>query len=157
MNYNLMNHKRILPALLALFLFVNCAAGGREKPQTGLDLRTLTIERAGGGKVNLEAEIARTDEERSAGLMFRKALPGGRGMLFVFDRDQVLSFWMKNTLIPLSIAFISYDGTIQEIRDMYPQDLSSVHSSRSVRYALEVPQGWFAESGIKAGDLVTGL
>jgi uncharacterized membrane protein (UPF0127 family) len=86
--------------------------------------------------------------------MNRKTLAEGRGMLFIFDRDQSLSFWMKNTLIPLSIAFISKDGRILEIRDMRPLDETPVRSSRSARYALEVPQGWFGRAGIKAGDTV---
>ena len=99
-------------------------------------------------------EIARTDEERAKGLMYRKQLPDGEGMLFVFDRDQQLSFWMKNTVIPLSIAFIASDGHIIEIKDMQPNDLNSVKSSRSVRYALEVPQGWFGRVNVNAGDTV---
>jgi len=98
--------------------------------------------------------LASTDEERAQGLMFRKQLPDGQGMLFVFDRDQPLSFWMKNTVIPLSIAFIASDGRILEIKDMQPNDLSSVKSSRSARYALEVPQGWFGRVNVKAGDVV---
>jgi uncharacterized membrane protein (UPF0127 family) len=84
--------------------------------------------------------------------MFRRELAAGAGMLFIFEDDQVRSFWMKNTFIPLSIAYILYDGTIVDIRDMRPGDLSPVHSSRSARYALEVPQGWFASAGIRPGD-----
>jgi uncharacterized membrane protein (UPF0127 family) len=87
--------------------------------------------------------------------MNRKTLEDGRGMLFIFDRDQIMSFWMKNTLIPLSIAFISKDGRILEIRDMEPLNETPVRSSRSARYALEAPQGWFDRAGIKAGDTVT--
>jgi len=75
-------------------------------------------------------------------------------MIFVFERDEQLSFWMKNTVIPLSIAFIASDGRITEIKDMRPLDLSAVKSSRSVRYALEAPQGWFSRAGVKAGDVV---
>jgi uncharacterized membrane protein (UPF0127 family) len=103
----------------------------------------------------LKAEIARTDDERSTGLMYRKNLPDGEGMLFIFDRDQVLSFWMKNTLIPLSIAFIAQDGRILEIRDMQSQSLNTIKSSRSARYALEVPQGWFGKVGVGPGDRLT--
>jgi uncharacterized membrane protein (UPF0127 family) len=73
-------------------------------------------------------------------------------MLFVFERDQILSFWMKNTYIPLSIAFIAGDGRIAEIHDMEPLSLASVRSSRSCRYALEVPLGWFARAKINVGD-----
>ena len=130
----------------------NSAARGNDgKPQTGLETKTIGIT-SGNGQITVEAELARTETERNTGLMFRTELVDGKGMLFIFDRDEVLSFWMKNTIIPLSIAYISYDGTIIDIRDMYPNDTTSVSSSRSVRYALEVPQNWFARVGIKAGD-----
>jgi uncharacterized membrane protein (UPF0127 family) len=75
-------------------------------------------------------------------------------MLFIYERDQILSFWMKNTLIPLSIAFISRDGRILEIRDMQPQSLATVKSSRSARYALEAPLGWFTRANIAPGCMV---
>jgi uncharacterized membrane protein (UPF0127 family) len=114
----------------------------------------IPIERDGQRVAVVKAEIARTQEERARGLMYRKELPDGEGMLFVFERDQIASFWMKNTYIPLSIAYITSDGRIVEIRDMYPHDESSVMSSRSVRYALEVPQNWFSRVGIKTGDVV---
>jgi uncharacterized membrane protein (UPF0127 family) len=73
-------------------------------------------------------------------------------MLFVFERDQILSFWMKDTLIPLSIAYISHGGQILEIHDMKPLNQTPIYSSRSARYALEVPQGWFTKAGINLGD-----
>jgi len=149
-----------------LFVFAalavcSCAAQSAEsgsssqsnKPQTGLKTTAITI--AGSkGQVKVEVELARTEAEQAKGLMFRTELEDGKGMLFVFDKDEVRSFWMKNTLIPLSIAYIAYDGTIIDIRDMHPHDTSSVHSSRSVRYALEVPQGWFGRVGVSAGDKV---
>ena len=116
-----------------------------------LKTATLVIE-GESGAVHITAEIAKTNDERSRGLMFRKKLPDGKGMLFVFERDQQLSFWMKNTLIPLSIAFISSDGRIMEIKDMQPLSENTVQSSRSVRYALEAPQGWFSRAGVQAGD-----
>jgi uncharacterized membrane protein (UPF0127 family) len=119
-----------------------------------LETAVLSIARADSTPVEITVEIARTEEERSQGLMHRKKLPDGEGMIFVFDRDQQLSFWMKNTVIPLSIAFIASDGRIIEIRDMRPLDLSAIQSSRSVRYALEAPQGWFDRAGIKPGDVV---
>jgi uncharacterized membrane protein (UPF0127 family) len=118
------------------------------------DQGTLTISRAGGEPVQMTVEVARTNTERAQGLMHRKSLDEGRGMLFVFDRDQILSFWMKNTSIPLSIAFIARDGRILEIRDMRPLDESSVRSGRSARYALEAPRGWFSRAGIAPGDQV---
>jgi len=104
------------------------------------------------GKVTVKAEIAVTDAQRQQGLMYRKTLKDGEGMLFVFQNDQILSFWMKNTLVPLSIAYIAYDGRILEIYDMQPGNLDPVRSSRSVRYALEVPQGWFSRAGLGVGD-----
>jgi uncharacterized membrane protein (UPF0127 family) len=144
----------------ALLLVPGCAlrnraasSAGGGKPQTGLSTAVITINSAA-GPVQVEAELARTEAERTTGLMFRTSLEDGRGMLFIFDRDEVLSFWMKNTLIPLSIAYIAYDGTITDIRDMYPGDLRGVGSSRSVRYALEAPQGWFGRAGIRTGDRV---
>jgi uncharacterized membrane protein (UPF0127 family) len=118
-----------------------------------LKIAELTLETAGGGApVRLRAELARTETERARGLMYRTSLPDGEGMLFVFERDQVLSFWMKDTLIPLSIAFISYDGRLLEIYDMHVRDVTPVNSRRAVRYALEVPRGWFERAGIAVGD-----
>ncbi|MDR1107498.1 MAG: DUF192 domain-containing protein [Spirochaetaceae bacterium] len=137
--------------LLAFIGQVHCTPGEKR-----LETVELTLETAGGARVRLQAEIAQTEAERARGLMHRPSLPDGEGMLFVFERDQILSFWMKDTLVPLSIAFISYDGRIREIYDMKPQDISSVNSRRSVRYALEVPQGWFTRAGIRVGDRLTG-
>ena len=119
-----------------------------------LETAVLTITRAGSTSVEITVEIARTDEEKARGLMHRKELPDGKGMIFVYDRDQEMSFWMENTVIPLSIAFIASDGRIVEIKDMRPLDRSSVRSSRMVRYALETPQGWFERAGVQAGDVI---
>jgi uncharacterized membrane protein (UPF0127 family) len=123
------------------------------KPQKKLAVVEFTIERAADAPVPVLAEIARTEAERETGLMFRKSLADGEGMLFVFEKDQMLSFWMKNTLLPLSIAYIGYNGRILEIHDMKPRDLTPIHSSRSARYALEVPQGWFERVNITTGDV----
>jgi len=119
-----------------------------------LPVEVITIERDGLIIASVKAEIASTEEERAQGLMFRENLPDGEGMLFIFDRDQILSFWMKNTYIPLSIAYIAHDGRIIDIKNMYPNDETPVPSSRSVRYALEVPQNWFTRTGVKEGDVV---
>jgi uncharacterized membrane protein (UPF0127 family) len=153
-----MNSKLLRLVFLSLVL-AGCGvrgekAGGTEitKPQAVLETRIISIHTASGAAVPIEAELARTAREKQAGLMFRKELADGKGMLFVFENDEVQSFWMKNTLIPLSIAFILYDGTILEVKDLYPQDLGPVHSSRSVRYALETPRGWFSRAGVTAGD-----
>jgi uncharacterized membrane protein (UPF0127 family) len=133
-----------------IFLCGRVLAGCDAPPETG----EFLIVRAGLEPVAIRAELARTAARRSQGLMNRRSLQDGRGMLFVFDRDQILSFWMKDTLIPLSIAFIASDGRILEIRDMEPLDLTSVSSSRSARYALEVPQGWFGRAGVRIGDVL---
>lgn len=144
-----MTSKHFFCGFFALLFFsaASCTAQRAQK----LDSHDLTLE-GQNGRVSIKTEIARTDEERSIGLMYRKQLADGQGMLFVFDRDDMLSFWMKNTLIPLSIAFISSDGRIVEIKDMVPGSLDPVRASRSVRYALEVPQGWFVRAGIAVGD-----
>jgi uncharacterized membrane protein (UPF0127 family) len=143
-----------ITSFAAIFSLVNCAA----KPSKSLDIiknfktRELLIERSAAPPVRLNVELALSEEEQSQGLMYRESLSDGQGMLFVFDRDKLASFWMKNTIIPLSIAYINSDGSILEIHDMRPEDLSLIRSSRSVRYALEVPQGWFDRSGIGPGD-----
>ncbi|MFO7849748.1 MAG: DUF192 domain-containing protein, partial [Spirochaetia bacterium] len=99
-------------------------------------------------------EVARTDEDRSRGLMYRSSIGENEGMLFVFERDQRLSFWMKNTEIPLSIAYISGDGTIREIYDLTPHSERTVESSHAVRYALELPRGAFVRAGVGPGDSI---
>ena len=86
--------------------------------------------------------------------MYRKKIPEGTGMLFVFEQDQILSFWMKNTPTPLSIAYIDSQGKIRDIFDMKPYSLAPIQSTSSVRYALEVPQGWFKKNAITVGDSI---
>lgn len=100
----------------------------------------------------MEAEIADEPNEMMKGFMERKNIPEGTGMLFVYEKDQILSFWMKNTPTPLSIAFIDHSGKIRDIFDMKPYSLAETKSTVSTRYALEVPQGWFKKVGIKTGD-----
>jgi uncharacterized membrane protein (UPF0127 family) len=102
----------------------------------------------------LQVEVARTEEEQVKGLMFRKSMPENHGMLFPYRYDRKLYFHMKDTAIPLSIAFIAAEGTKKEIVDMQPDSLKTVSSRQSVRYALEVNQGLFTRLGIKAGDRV---
>ena len=152
MNSRRIQSRRTARAFFCLALVLANASLAACSPKK-LRTATLPIERDGFVLAEIVAEIAASEQERSQGLMNRKELPDGEGMLFVFDRDQQLSFWMKNTLIPLSIAFIASDGRITEIRDMYPHDLNAVMSSRSVRYALEVPQGWFGRAGVRLGDV----
>lgn len=123
-------------------------------PSLGADLpqRTLTI---GGNK--LVVEVASTPQVRETGLMNRFSLQQDHGMLFVFEAPQPLAFWMKNTYIPLSIAFVDASGRILNIDDMRPQDESTHWSSGPALYAIEMRQGWFLSKGIGPGDVVEGL
>ena len=123
------------------------SSGVPTKPNPQLATVTLTCD-----NVQVVAEVAKTEEEKSRGLMYRKSLEEGKGMLFVFDYDQKASFWMKNTSIPLSLAYLSKDGTVTQIVDLQPYSQEPNVSTFSVRYVLEVPQGWFAKVGIKEGD-----
>lgn len=104
----------------------------------------------------IQAEVAQTPAQRSIGLMNRPAMGTNEGMLFVFEVPGQQCFWMKNTLLPLSIAFLADDGTVVNIEDMRPQTLDSHCSRKEVRYALEMNQGWFARRGIKAGMKLAG-
>ena len=104
------------------------------------------------------AEVVSKPEDRALGLMFRRSLAPDSGMLFMFDEDEFQRFWMKNTLIPLSIAYITSDSLISDILEMAPLDTATPYvSSRPVRYALEMNSGWFQSHGIRAGDTVRGL
>ena len=105
----------------------------------------------------LVAEVAATPEQRSTGLMHRFSLQPDHGMVFVFERPEPQGFWMKNTFIPLSIAFVGPDGRILNVDDMAPHDESTHPSRGPALYALEMRKGWFAERGIAAGDVVKGL
>ena len=105
----------------------------------------------------LEIETADTPFKRSVGLMYREELSPESGMLFIFPENQEQSFWMKDTHIPLSIAYIDEDGIIINIEDMEPLSLNSVTSSGPCKYALEVNQGWFEENGIQAGSKIGGF
>lgn len=99
-------------------------------------------------------EYADTFERRARGLMHRASLCKDCGMLFKFSQPRMAGFWMKNTLIPLDIAFVRADGTITDIKAMQPHDLTTTNSSQSVLYAWEMNQGWFAKNAIKVGDTV---
>ncbi|NJD89839.1 MAG: DUF192 domain-containing protein [Betaproteobacteria bacterium] len=105
----------------------------------------------------LRVEVAATVEQRMQGLMFRTKLGADDGMLFVFDEPGYHSMWMKNTPLPLSVAFVDGEGRILNILDMEPQTLDSHYAAGPARFAIETHKGWFARRGIKAGDKVTGL
>jgi len=104
--------------------------------------------------ISINVDIADSEQERAYGLMYRKSMPDSCGMLFVFEAAAVQSFWMRNTYIPLSIAYIDENGIIVRIKDMEPLDLTSVTSDYPAQYALEVNKGWFKKRGIKEGDSV---
>jgi uncharacterized membrane protein (UPF0127 family) len=108
------------------------------------------------GMHNIRAEVAQTSLQRQIGLMHRSEMPAHEGMLFVFDEPDVQCFWMKNTLLPLSTAFLADDGTVVNIEDMAPQTLASHCSGKPVRYVLEMNQGWFAKRSIKPGFRISG-
>ncbi|HMM86503.1 MAG: DUF192 domain-containing protein [Gammaproteobacteria bacterium] len=108
------------------------------------------------GMHNIVAMVAHTPEQRAIGLMHRREMAAHEGMLFVFDAPATQCFWMKNTLLPLSIAFVADDGTIVNLADMQPQSLDSHCSARPVRYALEMNQGWFARRAIGPGFRLAG-
>ena len=126
----------------------------QSSPASGEDLPAVQLSIKGHGLV---AEVAATTPTRTVGLMHRFSLKPDHGMLFVFDAPQPLAFWMKNTFVPLSIAFIGADSRILNIDDMAPQT-ETTHPSRGLAlYALEMKKGWFAERGIVAGDRVEGV
>jgi uncharacterized membrane protein (UPF0127 family) len=138
------------PALLAIFAALligpqNTRLSGQEQlPPPGQAWVIF-------GADTVQAEVARTPEERERGLMYRESLAKGTGMLFVFPEAQYRSFWMKDTFIPLDIAFLDADLRIVDILPMEPRDTDPTASSRPAMFALEVPRGWFAEEGIAVG------
>jgi len=129
-------------------------AAGKQESRGRQDLRTVIIDASGGKKVEVRVEVADDPFEQARGLMHRKALGKNRGMLFVFPGEEERSFWMRDTTIPLSIAYIDSRGRITDILDMKPLDDKPPHyvSSEPVQYALEVNQGFFEERGVKVGD-----
>ena len=109
------------------------------------------------GMHQIDAQVAMQPEQRQIGLMYRQEMPASEGMLFVFEQAGKQCFWMKNTLIPLTAAFVADDGTIVNLADMKPQVTDSHCSEKPVRYVLEMNAGWFAKKGIKAGNKLKGL
>ncbi|MBK9245300.1 MAG: DUF192 domain-containing protein [Burkholderiales bacterium] len=136
---------RLLTTLLLFALLTGAGAGAAQTP--GLP----TVQLAAGIHL-ITAELAASDPARARGLMFRQGLPANHGMLFVFDRKATHCMWMRNTLIPLSVAFIEDDGTIVNIENMQPHDERTRHCARRpVRFALEMALGWFDGKGIGPG------
>lgn len=166
-----------LPILLVLVLFLLAGCSGEENAGSGAtgptsgaepaprnttgELRIVTIDAASGEEVKVRVEIADEPTERVRGLMDRTSLGENRGMLFVFEEESTRAFWMKNTLIPLSIAFIDSDSRIVDIQKMKPEggdqtvldaQLPRYVSAEPAKYALEVNQGFFEEHGVEVGD-----
>src|SRR5574344_1899723 len=140
----------MLVVLISILIpVVSCCSTKYRLPKKDLqivthDERTFTV----------RTEIAAHEKERNYGFMNRKKIPDGTGMLFVFEQDQILRFWMKDTPTALSIAYIDSTGTIRDIFSMTPFSLADVTSTSSVRYALEVPRGWYTRKNISVGDKI---
>jgi hypothetical protein len=145
---------------LSVALWIGCSlllggslayAQSNPGPQLGLARTQLTV-----GMHRLDVQLAQTPEQRQTGLMWRKDMPVHEGMLFVFEQATTQCFWMRNTLIPLTAAFVEDDGTIVNLADMQPQSDDSHCSSKPVRFVLEMNQGWFAKRQIKPGAKLGG-
>lgn len=139
-----------------LFLLISLTAGcagawAQDAPQLNLPRMQLGV-----GMYRIDAQVASTPLQRQTGLMHRRQMPQTEGMLFVFEQPGEQCFWMKNTLIPLTAAFVADDGTIVNLADMKPLDETSHCSAKPVRYVLEMNQGWFAEHHVKAGHKLRG-
>jgi uncharacterized membrane protein (UPF0127 family) len=136
-----------LPLLLLLLAFTTgCAEHG---PNSGLPTTDMRI-----GSATYKLEIANTDATRERGLMERDSMPANRGMIFVFDELRELSFWMKNTRIPLEILYLDADGRVVSIHEMKPYDRRSIPSDRPAKYAIELNVGQVKTAGVKVGDVL---
>jgi uncharacterized membrane protein (UPF0127 family) len=143
--------KRFINALAALLLASCVFPTAAQEPQTDLPRVKLSA-----GMHLIDAQVAQTPGQREIGLMFREQMPQNEGMLFVFERPSEQCFWMRNTLLPLTAAFIANDGTVVNLEDMKPKTLDSHCSVKPVRFVLEMNQSWFARKGIKAGFKLSG-
>lgn len=120
-------------------------------PQVNLPRTTISV-----GMHRIDAQVASTPLQRQIGLMHRREMPQHEGMLFVFEQPATQCFWMKNTLLPLTAAFVEDDGTIANLADMKPLDESSHCSAKPVRYVLEMNKGWFEQRNLRAGVKLRG-
>jgi uncharacterized membrane protein (UPF0127 family) len=143
-----LTYRLALSALMALFVLPTPA---QEAPQM-----TLPVVQLQAGMHNIRAQVATTADQRATGLMHRREMAQHEGMLFVFEQPSVQCFWMKNTLLPLSIAFLADDGTVVNVREMQPRSLDSTCSDKPVRYVLEMNKGWFDKRGVKPGTRLAG-
>ena len=145
------NARFLAGTLLGALALGSPAAHGQQGPQPKLD----TVELIAGMHV-VKAELAATPPQQAVGMMMRTEMGPNEGMLFVYDQPDKRCFWMRNTLIPLSIAFLADDGSIVNIADMKPRNEQSHCSAQPVRYALEMRQGWFDKRGLKPGFKLRG-
>lgn len=143
--------KRLLQAVAATALISPSGAWAQEAPQLNLPRTKLSA-----GMHVIDAQVALTPEQRQTGLMFRTDMPQHEGMIFVFEQATQQCFWMKNTLLPLTAAFVADDGTIVNLADMKPQTTEPHCSAKPVRYVLEMNKGWFVKKGIKPGNKLDG-
>jgi uncharacterized protein len=144
---------KLLRLLATLSVIVGLAtAAAQDGPQPRLPTVKLTA-----GMHVITAEVAATPATRSRGLMFRESLAPNHGMLFMFEHKSTQCFWMRNTPLPLTIAFIEDDGTIVQLNDMKPKSDTGPCSEQPVRYALEMERGWFAKRGLAVGARIGGL
>ena len=143
--------KNLVSTLLLALLVGHGAASGQNLPQTDLPRTKLSV-----GMYQIDAQVAASAEQREIGLMFRKDMPQHEGMLFIFENPSRLCFWMKNTPLPLTAAFVADDGSIVNLEDMKPYTTESHCSTKPVRYVLEMNQGWFAKKGVKPGAKISG-
>ena len=137
---------------LAILLLASLSCGNGSDASDGrppLPVASILV-----GHQRVTVEVAATPSARRRGLMHRESLPEDRGMLFIFPREKLLTFWMKDTHIPLSIAFAREDGTIVRIADLEPRSERAVSSRSPARYALEMNRGWFARRGVLEGDAI---
>ncbi len=140
-------------ALLAAAAVSACLAFPAAAQQAQMDLQRTALSI---GMYRIDTQLAVTPQQRQVGLMFRKEMPQAEGMLFVFEQPEKQCFWMKNTFLPLTAAFVADDGRIVNLADMKPQTEESHCSEEPVRYVLEMNQGWFAKKNFKKGTKLSG-
>ncbi|MCY7306589.1 MAG: DUF192 domain-containing protein [Rhodoferax sp.] len=138
-------------AAVLVLMTATVAASAQGQPQMQLPRLKILA-----GMHQIDAQVAETSEQHQIGLMFRREMPQHEGMLFVFEQATQQCFWMKNTLLPLTAAFVADDGTIVNLADMQPQSTESHCSTKPVRFVLEMNQGWFGKKNIKAGYRLSG-
>lgn len=146
-----MKHISRAAAVVTLAALLGQPSYAQDAPQMDLPRVKLSA-----GMHLIDAQVAASDATRATGLMYRREMPQTEGMLFVFEQPTVQCFWMKNTLLPLTAAFVADDGTIVNLADMKPQTTDSHCSTKPVRYVLEMNQGWFGKKGVKPGFKLTG-